>query len=364
MIGSLNQQNEDSFKLKSKKLIEIFESTEAHNRWAFGRNLYSEALSKEKLISGFIDDYSDVREWMGLPVIRSKEIKSEYFIIIASGGNTLSIIEQLKKFNSQKIDYFSFQKWSKYDLPEIRFNEGFERHFRLNIEKFDSTYMKLCDDQSREIYEKIINFRLTQNLEHLQGFIENQENQYFDFICKVREKIENFVDIGSYQAENSLTFLENYPDYRRIILVEPNFENFNFCVFKTEKFRNFTHIQAVLGSENKTVEFLGEGTTGLVVQSGGTKIEMKTLDSICSELMGTTLIKMDVEGGEEKILFGGVKTLINLRPILAISGYHRIQDFWKIPEIVFSILENYSLYLRHYTETIYETVFYFILNKN
>jgi FkbM family methyltransferase len=349
--------------LRSKKQINTFELTPLENRWAFGRNLYSEALSNRGLIFGFIDDLSDIREWMGLPVIRSCEIKSDFFIVIASGGNTLSVKRQLERVEVEEIDYFSLQKWSKYDLPEIRFNEGFEEHFKLNTSKFENAYLKLKDIKSKEIFEKLVKFRLTQNIEYLEGFTENQDNQYFDFICQLRGKIDNFVDIGSYRAENTLTFMSKYPDYSRVVIVEPNLVNFNFCLTTTKDYANISYVQAVLGRDIQIVEFSGEGTTGVVVESGGTKVQMKTLDQICEGLAGTTLIKMDVEGGEEAILLGGLDTIKRLRPVLAISGYHRVQDFWRIPEIVFSVVDGYTLYVRHYTETIYETVFYFIPNE-
>jgi FkbM family methyltransferase len=352
-----------NFKSDTKNLLIAFESTALENRWAFGRNVYSEALANLELICGFIDDFVDEREWMGLPVIRSSEIDSEYFIVIASGGNTLSIKRKLDNLNVERMDYFAFQKWSKFNLPEIRFNEGFEEHFNLNVEKFEHACSRLHDRESKEILEKLIKFRLTQNLDYLYGFFENQENQYFDFVCQLKGEIVNFVDIGSYHAENTLTFLRNYPNYSRIIIVEPNTENFQVCVSETKEYENISYIQAVLGGDVKTVEFSGAGTTGLVVESGGTKVQMKTLDQVCDKLTGTTLIKMDVEGGEEQILLGGLETLKSLRPVLAISGYHRVQDFWRIPEIVFSILDRYTFYVRHYTETIYETVFYFVPNE-
>ena len=352
-----------SFESETKDLLIAFEDTALENRWACGRNVYSEALANENLIFGFIDDFADQADWLGLPVIRTSDINSEFFIVIASGGNTLSIKRKLEGIQARQIDYFAFQKWSRYNLPKLRFNEDFEEHFRINAEKFENTFSMLQDKESREIIEKLINFRLTQNLDYLNGFIENQANQYFDFISQVNEEIVNFVDIGSYHAENTLTFLRNYPNYSRVIIIEPNTENFQVCVSETIDYSNISYFQAVLGRDTKTVEFSGTGTTGLVVESGGAKVQMKTLNQICDELMGTTLIKMDVEGGEEEILLGGLDTLKRLRPVLAISGYHRVQDFWRIPEIVFSVVDGYSLYVRHYTETIYETVFYFIPNE-
>jgi len=60
---------------------------------------------------------------------------------------------------------------------------------------------------------------------------------------------------------------------------------------------------------------------------------------------------------------GGEKTIINNHPKIAISVYHKSSDFWKIPEQTLRIRSDYKIYLRHYTESIYETVMFFIPNK-
>lgn len=51
---------------------------------------------------------------------------------------------------------------------------------------------------------------------------------------------------------------------------------------------------------------------------------------------------------------------MNNHPKIAISVYHKSSDFRKIPEQILSIRSDYKIYLRHYTESIYETVMFFI----
>ena len=69
---------------------------------------------------------------------------------------------------------------------------------------------------------------------------------------------------------------------------------------------------------------------------------------------------MDIEGSELDAI-EGAKNLISLNhPRLAICVYHNAGDFWKIPQRILSIRSDYRIYLRHYTESIYETVMFFI----
>ena len=72
---------------------------------------------------------------------------------------------------------------------------------------------------------------------------------------------------------------------------------------------------------------------------------------------------MDVEGHEYAALEGAQQHIINDHPALAICAYHLIDDFWKLPELVLSYRSDYKIYMRHYTEGILETVYYFIPQK-
>lgn len=71
-------------------------------------------------------------------------------------------------------------------------------------------------------------------------------------------------------------------------------------------------------------------------------------------------IKMDIEGAELSALKGTVNTLNTFRPKLAISIYHSLDDFIKIPEFIHSIDLGYKFYLGHFTIHSEETVLYAI----
>jgi hypothetical protein len=75
-------------------------------------------------------------------------------------------------------------------------------------------------------------------------------------------------------------------------------------------------------------------------------------------------IKMDLEGWELKALQGAVRHIREDHPKLAIAVYHHPSDFWRIPEFILSIRDDYDLYLRHYTEGWSETVMYFVPRKS
>ncbi len=68
---------------------------------------------------------------------------------------------------------------------------------------------------------------------------------------------------------------------------------------------------------------------------------------------------MDIEGAELNAIDGAAATIARAHPRLALSIYHNAGDFWRVPERVLGIRSDYKLYIRHYTESIYETVMFF-----
>lgn len=69
-------------------------------------------------------------------------------------------------------------------------------------------------------------------------------------------------------------------------------------------------------------------------------------------------IKMDIEGAEYEALIGAEKTIRKYKPKLAISLYHSLNDFAKIPKWIDDLNLGYNLYMDHYTIHTDETVLY------
>jgi hypothetical protein len=67
---------------------------------------------------------------------------------------------------------------------------------------------------------------------------------------------------------------------------------------------------------------------------------------------------MDIEGAELAALRGAERTLRRDRPRLAISLYHKPEDFYEIPEFLAGLGAGYRLYMDHYTIHEEETVLF------
>lgn len=69
-------------------------------------------------------------------------------------------------------------------------------------------------------------------------------------------------------------------------------------------------------------------------------------------------IKMDIEGAELNALRGAEKTLRKFKPKLAISAYHKPDDFVTLPSYLLALDLGYEFYLEHHTIHKWETVLY------
>jgi FkbM family methyltransferase len=91
-----------------------------------------------------------------------------------------------------------------------------------------------------------------------------------------------------------------------------------------------------------------------------TTVPTTTIDEVVSgnNLPWVDFIKMDIEGSELSALRGAESTLRRSRPKLAISLYHRPEDFFAIPLWINQLGCGYRFYLDHYSIHHEETVLY------
>ena len=88
----------------------------------------------------------------------------------------------------------------------------------------------------------------------------------------------------------------------------------------------------------------------------GEDLPTRKLDSL--NLPRVDYIKMDVEGSELAALKGGEQTILRSKPKLAISIYHRPEDFFTIPLWIEGLKCGYRFFLGHYSMHHEETVLY------
>ena len=101
---------------------------------------------------------------------------------------------------------------------------------------------------------------------------------------------------------------------------------------------------------NNNIESASANT---ITDEGSQKVIGVTLDSDIKEKID--LIKMDIEGCEERALMGAIGHIKNDTPILLISVYHNHNDLWKLPKLIYSVNDNYQFFLRYFGNRYYPT---------
>ncbi len=72
-----------------------------------------------------------------------------------------------------------------------------------------------------------------------------------------------------------------------------------------------------------------------------------TIDETCKDLPRVDLIKGDIEGSEFYALLGGKNTIEKFKPTLAMAVYHKLIDFYEIPQWLDNLKLGYRFYLQH-----------------
>lgn len=360
-LRMLEKQLLDSPKGDVQRFCDEFCHGVSTPKYILGRNIYAESVAKHVNVRGFVDDYTHDAVYLGRPVVKLSDVPAGAMVLNVAGGRPLSAQRKLNEAGLWNLDYFAFYRLSGLRLVPMRFNEGFQEEFSANESEYEWAYETLSDDESKVTFTKLVNFRFDYDISHLKGFTQREDAQYFEEFLRLRAEGETFVDVGAYDGYTSLEFIRRCPGYRAVHAFEPDPDNYAVCATALREYPNVNCYPIGLSRAKGTLRFSVQGSRSKVSDSGTVTIEVDRLDDILRAApTDPTFLKMDIEGEESAAIEGAKETISAHNPRLAIAVYHFPGDFWRIPRQILSIRDNYEIYMRHYTECIYETVMFFI----
>jgi FkbM family methyltransferase len=328
-------------------------------KYVFGTNEWARSIADNVSIDGFIDDYREGKTFCGLPVIRRENLpKSAKVVSAVVLGRPLTALTRIRELGVDCLDYFAFHKYSGLSLLRVSVVDDFLEEFLANREKYFQIYNRLADDESRVIFERLLKFRLSKNLSFMEGFIDAQSRQYFEPFLNLKSNDEVFVDIGSYDGYTTQQFLNRCPKYGAIHVFEPEPSNMAVVKERLKDYKDIFYYPYGAHSEEKSFALTSAGSASSLCANGDLTINLVRIDDVIHQPF--SFLKMDIEGSELEALRGGSNSIRACQPRLAVGVYHKVDDFWRIPNFVLSINENYKIYLRHYTEGVTETVMFFV----
>ena len=127
----------------------------------------------------------------GMPVISYSAIKKELgdklTVLLSFATSRPEVLDNIYKIAAENTLLAP-------DVPAYGNNIFNEEFYKKNIKEIEKAYDLLCDDRSKKLYEDIIKYKLTGEINYLEK--TDNEHEYMRNII-YSPKIEYFVDAGA-----------------------------------------------------------------------------------------------------------------------------------------------------------------------
>jgi FkbM family methyltransferase len=306
----------------------------------------------------------------GIPILKpddaqfSVSLKKSTYVIVSIFNAYVympAIHSQLKKNGWDKVipfldfyDDFAAELGNRYWLTK---KEYYTDH-KNNVGK---AFSLLTDEKSKDLFRKIVNFRLAGDYELLDN--PDEGTQYFPVDIPPWEKDLRIIDCGAYDGDTLKKVHSLGINLNAYAGFEPDPSNFlklSEAISSGNSDASYTIWPCGVWSHTCQLKFAsGHGSGSNISQSGDLVIQCTSLDESLPTFQ-PNLIKMDIEGAEYNALLGSTKTIHKYRPGMAICLYHEPAHLWKIPFLISSWNLNYAFYLRCHCFNGFELVLYAI----
>lgn len=240
------------------------------------------------------------------------------------------------------LKYFPASKVLMFKDSADEIYETFMRH----LDDLQEVYESLIDEESKKTFRGYWLGKISNQL----GKIVYSNSRHYLIRDFIPESGAIVIDAGVYDGGTATIFSEmGYKVYG----FEMDAKNYERSI-KVAKQKNFVVENFGLGAYNHSAHYDLTGTTGSKINENGAGIaKIISLDSYVREknLPRVDFIKMDVEGAELDILKGAATTIARFKPILALSAYHKLDDFWTLMNFVKSIRPDYEFAMRQFGRT-------------
>ena len=195
----------------------------------------------------------------------------------------------------------------------------------------------------------------------------NNQGQYFDFFEAGENEV--FVDCGCFDGATCYNFAGwcGHNGFDHIYSFEADPKNYEKCKETLAPLGKCELYPYGTSDVNKKVYFSADAfETSCIISKeeaekrnfeGVEEIETVALDDVLDGKR-ITFIKMDIEGAEYEALLGARKLITENRPRMAISVYHKFEDFVTLAALVLEMHPDYRIAFRHYGFDELETVMY------
>ena len=249
------------------------------------------------------------------------------------------------------VDFISARFAIKY-IPDckvlsLNYLQGEEMYnaFMNHLVELKEVYESLIDEESKKTF---FGYWLGRTSNQLGEIIHTHSAHYLT-AGFIPEPGAIVIDCGVFDGGTATIFSEmGYKVYG----FELDENNFNYSK-KIAAEKNFVVENLGLGSFKHEVKYNPSGSGSQLNPNGTLTAQVTTIDAYVREnnIPRVDFIKWDVEGAELDILKGAKTTIARWKPILAISAYHKPDDFWVLMNFIKSIRPDYEFALRQGAES-------------
>lgn len=292
---------------------------------------------------GFVRGHS----FRGKKVLSYSQVREKYgkdlIVLVSFGTSRPEVLENIYRISLECETYAP-------DVPVVG-AVVFDRGYYLeNLERIEAARELFADARSKEVFDLIIEYKLTGRIDPLRKSICRKE-EVFGGLLKPG-KYKKYIDLGAYTGDTIKELYGFGADPVEVIALEPDARNYRKLTAYAEDDRRVTALNIAAWSEKTTLLISGEGNRNSGIEGAKSSkrqsgITADALDNI-DAAYGADYIKYDVEGCEREALLGSENIIRRDSPDLLVSAYHRNEDIFDLPALVKKIDPEYKLYLRRF----------------
>jgi FkbM family methyltransferase len=328
------------------------------------------SIGVEVVAFGDLNPMSHGGQIDGLPVLSPAQVSASHradAILISSTMYDSAIREDLEARGCQCVVPVGYLNLRLPDIFSAREYNGAWTAAAdpANRPDIEAAHSLLSDQESRRVFEGKLAYYLSLDKARLDD-IKATTPIYFDrSVYKLGDE-EVVVDGGAYVGDTLSAFLDRCSGrFHSYVAFEPDPASFGrLATVAASDPSRITAVQAGLAERTTSARLLStQGADSRLLrgdEAGGEDVPVVGLDEYFEGRPAPTLIKMDIEGAEADALIGAAGLLGTASPKMAISAYHFPTDLWRIPVLLEKLMPDSSLYLRHYTREVDDTVCYAI----
>lgn len=270
-----------------------------------------------------------------------RETYSDFVIVLSFASNRKEVIDMLTAIDEAHEMYVP-------DMP-VAGEEYFDREFyNTHYGEILEAYSHLSDEDSKNAYANIINYKLTGKMRYIMDAYSTKEELYSELS---EREVRAYVDAGAYNGDTAKEAIAYFDKLESIVAIEPDPKNYKKLLkfSEAQEAPRIQTVNAAVWHSTGDGEFSSSGNRNSSISSTmsyehkDTDVALISIDSLG---LSPDFIKYDVEGAEFEALEGAEETILRSHPTLLVSLYHRSRDIFAIPNYLARKYPFYRMTLR------------------